>query len=322
MGTISSHPGNQRLSVIVPMYNEAGNVPDVVRRLRAALSSEGVVTELILVDDGSIDDTWEAISRAAASEPGMRGIRLSRNFGHQSALLAGLSRAGGDAVIMLDGDLQHPPEVTGKLLEKWREGYKIVNAIRHDTRETGFFKRTTSRLFYRFFSALSGLHMSPGSADFRLLDRSVVPSLLGMRDADLFLRGIVQWVGFPTATVTYTPEARHTGESKYGLQRMFRFAVSAVLAFSLGPLKLGIWVGLITGLLAFAEIVYILVRYAQGATVPGWASLMGVMSFMFGVLFILLGIIGTYLGSVFQILKNRPHFIIGSTVGFDERAAE
>jgi dolichol-phosphate mannosyltransferase len=303
------------------MYNEAGNVPDVVRRLRSALSDEGAA-EIIFVDDGSTDDTWEAIGRAAASDRGVRGVRLSRNFGHQSALLAGLSRADGAAVIMLDGDLQHPPEITGKLLEKWREGYKIVNAIRQDTRETGFFKRTTSRLFYRFFSAISGLRMSPGSADFRLLDRSVVPSVLGMRDADLFLRGLVQWVGFPTATVTYTPEERHAGESKYGLRRMFRFAVSAVLAFSLGPLKLGIWVGLLTSLLAFAEIVYILVRYVQGETVPGWASLMGVMSFMFGVLFILLGIIGTYLGSVFEILKNRPHFIIGSTVGFDERPAE
>lgn len=303
------------------MYNEAGNVPDVVRRLRSALSAEGAA-EIIFVDDGSTDDTWAAIGRAAASDRGVRGVRLSRNFGHQSALLAGLSRADGAAVIMLDGDLQHPPEITARLLEKWREGFKIVNAIRQDTRETGWFKRTTSRLFYRFFSAVSGLRMSPGSADFRLLDRSVVPSLLGMRDADLFLRGLVQWVGFPTATVTFTPEERHAGESKYGLRRMFRFAVSAVLAFSLGPLKLGIWVGLATSLLAFAEIVYILVRYAQGDTVPGWASLMGVMSFMFGVLFILLGIIGTYLGSIFEILKNRPHFIVGSTVGFDERAAE
>lgn len=312
----SAHPD---ISIVVPLLNEAGNVAALADAVRAVFQTSQETWELILVDDGSRDGTWEEIQRVSSQSGNVRGLSFTRNFGHQKALVAGMDRARGAAIVTMDGDLQHPPEIIPALIAAWKEGYRVVNTRRVDADGTGLFKRLSSRLFYRMFSALSGIALSAGSSDFRLIDRSVLGALAGMRESHSFIRGLTEWTGFSSTTIEYRAGERHSGTSKYSLGRMVRFAANAVLSFSGIPLKIGIWIGLITSGLAFLELVYIFLRYLAGETVPGWASLAGLMSFMFGVLFILVGIIGAYLGSIFEILKNRPPYIVDKTVGFDER---
>ncbi len=304
------------LSFVAPLYNEETNVTPFVRAVRAAAAPLGIAYEILLVDDGSRDGTWRSIQAACSEHPEVKGLSLSRNFGHQGALFAGLCHARGQAVISMDGDLQHPPEVAVELYQAWREGYHVVSTQRTDSADTSAFKRVTSRGFYRVFSKLSGVQMDPGSSDFRLLDRKALDALTRMDDADLFLRGLVNWLGFRTKTIPYRAAERHSGAPKINLKRMLRFAFGALLSFSALPLRLGIWIGFLTSALAFAEICYIVVQYFRGHTVQGWASVMTVMSFMFGILFILIGIVGTYLGKIYEVLKRRPRFVVGETVGF------
>jgi dolichol-phosphate mannosyltransferase len=299
------------LSVVAPMYNEQGNVAALVDAIDTAVGPLAVPYEIVLVDDGSSDQTWPRIRELAAQRAHVRGIRLARNFGHQPALLAGLCDARGRAVVSLDGDLQHPPTLIPEMLQAWRSGSKVVGTRRIDGEETSFMKRMTSRWFYGVFSRLTGVGMAAGNSDFRLLDASAISALREMGDTDLFLRGMVSWLDLPTVTLPYQVGRRHSGASKYTLRRMLRFASSGLLSFSVLPLRLGIWVGFLTSLLAVCELLYILYTYAQGRTVPGWASVMAFMAFMFGILFVLLGIVGTYLGKIYEILKNRPRFLIG-----------
>ncbi|HEY2408482.1 MAG TPA: glycosyltransferase family 2 protein [Polyangiaceae bacterium] len=299
------------LSVVSPMYNEQGNVAALVDAIVAVVDPLGIPFEIVLVDDGSGDQTWSRIQEQAQTRPSVRGLRLARNFGHQHALLAGLYDARGRAVVSLDGDLQHPPALIPEMLSTWRSGYKVVGTQRIDDARVSWFKRTTSRQFYRVFSRLTGIGLAAGNSDFRLLDTSAVAALREMGDADLFLRGMVSWLGLPTATLPYQVAERHSGVSKYTLPKMLRFASGALLSFSLLPLRLGIWVGFLTSAFAACELAYIVYRYLSGHTITGWASVMTFMSLMFGVLFVLLGIVGTYLGKIYEILKNRPRFLIG-----------
>lgn len=305
------------LSVVVPLYNEAANVAPLCEELARALDGQGA-TEVILVDDGSTDGTWRAIEAESTRRPGFCGLSLARNFGHQRALLAGLQAARGEAVITMDGDLQHPPAVIGQLVAAWKQGNRIVFTRREDADAAGWFKRLTSSLFYKLFSALSGISISPGSSDFRLVDRSVLEALEPVRDAGSFLRGLTQWTGFRSTTVAFAAQKRHAEKTKYSLGRMLRFAGSATLSFSTIPLNIGIWIGLVTSFFAFAEILYVISCYIAGRTVPGWASLAGIISLGFGVLFILIGILGAYLGRVFEILQNRPPYLIERTSGMND----
>lgn len=302
------------------MYNEETNIRPFVEAVSAVLDGAGLDYEIVLVDDGSKDGTWRAITAEAQARPRVRGLSLSRNFGHQGALFAGLHHARGRAVVTMDGDLQHPPPVILELVDAWRAGYKVVNTRRADSADTGLFKRLTSRGFYWVFTRLSGVRMEAGASDFRLLDRMALDALTSMSDADLFIRGLVNWLGFRTKTIDYRAQNRHSGVPKFTLKKMLRFSSGAMLSFSVVPLRLGIGIGFLTSGLAFLELCYILFAYSQDRTVPGWASLMTVMSLMFGILFILLGIIGTYLGKIYEILKNRPRFVIGDRVGFHELA--
>lgn len=309
------------VSVVAPMYNEEGNVERFVGAIDEALGGQGVRYELVLVDDGSRDATWARIGEQARQNPNVRGLSLSRNFGHQNALFAGLHHVRGQAVVSMDGDLQHPPKVILELLERWQQGYQVVTTAREDSADTSLFKRLSSRWFYGVFSRLTGVPVSPGSSDFRLLDADVIDAMLEMRDADLFLRGMVSWLGFRAISVPYRAEPRHSGQTKYTLAKMLRFSAGAMIAFSTTPLKLGIWLGFVTSALAFVEVGYILVQYFRGNVVPGWASLMTFMSLMFGVLFILLGIIGLYLGKVYEVLKKRQHFVVARRAGFGDAPA-
>jgi len=314
----SSSDGNRpELSVVAPMYNEGPNVPVFVDAVVGALAPAAIHHEIILVDDGSSDGTWDAIVAVCRARANVRGVALSRNFGHQGALLAGLNLARGAAVVTLDGDLQHPPQAILELLAAWRAGAQVVNTKRTDSDDTSWFKRLTSRCFYWFFSRLTGVHMDPGSSDFRLLDRRAVDALVQLGDADLFIRGLVSWLGYRTSTVSYRAERRHSGVSKFTMRKMLNFSRGAIVSFSAFPLRLGIFAGFVTSALAFVELCYILYAYSQGRVVPGWASVMTVMSLMFGVLFVLLGIIGTYIAKVYDVLKRRPRFVVGALAGFD-----
>lgn len=298
------------LSVIVPVMNEAANIEELVGRTRRSLDEIGVSWELILVDDGSSDDTWPTIQTFAAKHPEVHGLSLSRNFGHQNALLAGLQNASGEAVVSLDGDLQHPPEVIPELFEQWRDGADIVKTRRQSSKDSSLFKRLTSRWFYRVFSVLSGLPAEAGMSDFRLIDRRIVPVLTRMRDPNPFLRGLVEWAGYDSSTVAYQAAPRAGGRSKYDFRKMLKFATSAVVSFSTIPLKIALWFGFLTSVLSFVTIVYGVVLFFLGVTVPGWASLVTLTAFMFGVLFIVLGILGLYLGSIHEAIKNRPRYLI------------
>ncbi len=299
------------LSVVVPALDEEGNVEPFSERLARVLAEGTLSWELIFVDDGSRDATWTKIESLHARDPRVGGIRLSRNFGHQHALLAGLSRARGRAVITMDADLQHPPDLIPRLVDEWRQGSRIVHTVRRYTDHQSLFKRFTSRLFYRLFSFLSGTELESGMADFRLLDRQVVDSLLHCEEEGFFLRGLVQWIGFPSTKVEFECAPRHSGVTKYNLRRMLTLLWRGVGSFSIVPLRLAMLLGLLTSAFAAEQGIEAIYRkLILGTTVPGWTQTMVVLTFLFGVLFILLGILGEYIGRILIEVRRRPRFLV------------
>jgi dolichol-phosphate mannosyltransferase len=312
------------ISVVIPCFNEAGNLPALAEALRAAAAREaGRAFEFVIVDDGSTDGTWEAIGAQSAADPRVRGVRLARNFGHQPALLAGISVARGDAVVSMDADLQHPPELLGEMLRRWEGGAEVVLTCRRDPAELPRFKRATSRWFYRLFRALTGLRLEDGQSDFRLLDRKAAKTLLSCGDCHLFLRGLVQWVGYRQAVLTFTAAPRREGASKYTLGRMARFALDGALSFSALPLRLSIVPGVV--LMGFAALYAAYAVFVRlfgerlGLTVlPGWASLVVLVVGLFGGVFLQLGVIGEYLSRIYAQVKNRPRFVIAEFAGGGE----
>jgi dolichol-phosphate mannosyltransferase len=303
------------LSIVVPVFNEEGNIAHLAERVLPVLRNLNVPFELIIVDDGSRDNTWKAICQVSRATPELIGFRLSRNFGHQGALLAGLNKARGDAIISMDGDLQHPPEVIPQMLAEWRAGSKVVITRRRDAESTTAFKRMTSQYFYRVFSSIAETTIEPGTSDFRLLDRQALGELLRLNYGEPFLRGAVQLLGFRRTTVEFDVGERFSGKSKYTLAKMLRFARQGLISHSVVPLRIGIWLGLAMGVVSFAEIGYIIFQYSAGNTVEGWASTLGLMSLLFSVLFVVIGVIGLYLEDIHKLLKGRPHFIIADAVG-------
>jgi glycosyltransferase involved in cell wall biosynthesis len=304
------------ISIVVPAYNEEGNLGVLHRRILEVMT--GAVGrddwELVVVDDGSRDGTWRVINALGAADVRVRGIRLSRNFGHQSALMAGLAAARGQAVIMMDADLQHPPELIPQLVGKWQEGFQIVHAVRRDPPNLPWFKRATSRLYYRLFGFLSGVDIEPGAADFRLLDRQVLDEILRFEEEGLFLRGIVHWVGYETASVPFDCGERHAGSSKYSFAKMLRLGWHGVSAFSLVPLRIGIVIGLISSSIAFLGVCYaILGKWLDKEAIPGWASSVAISSFLFGVLFVFLAVLAEYVGRIAVEVRRRPRFLVRET---------
>lgn len=297
------------------MYNEAPNIAHFVERVSNVMSGVQHSFELILVDDGSSDSTWETIEQVARTAPQVVGLKLSRNFGHQAALLAGLNAARGNAVISMDGDLQHPPEMLPTLIQAWQNGAAVVSTRRTYNQNTTWFKKFTSSTYYRLFSYMSEMEMEPGHSDFRLLDRRALDHLLSFNHTDIFLRGVVSWLDYPTTVIDFVADDRLHGQSKFSFNRMLRFARSGILAFSTKPLQLGIKLGLTTSILSFAYLMYIVVQYIRGNTVEGWASTLGLVSLLFGILFILLGVIGTYIGRIYVLLQRRPAFIVHHRIG-------
>jgi len=307
------------LSIIIPVFNEAGNLERLRRELGEVLASLGIDWEIIFVDDGSSDETWALIESLHEGDNRIRGLRLSRNFGHQYALLAGLANGTGDALITMDGDLQHPPAIISELVNEWRHGNMVVHTKRIDPASLPFFKKLSSKLYYRSFSFLSGVKIESGMADFRLLDRRVVRDILEFSEEGLFFRGIAQWVGYRSATVPFICNERFSGASKYSLKKMLRLAWNGITSFSIVPLRLGIFFGFITSLIAFAEIIYAIgVKIFTDSAVPGWASAVSVLSFLFGVLFILLGVVGEYIGRVLVEVRQRPRYLIAEQAGLQK----
>ncbi|MBV5318570.1 MAG: glycosyltransferase family 2 protein [Desulfobulbaceae bacterium] len=309
------------VSVVVPAFNEAENIPLLYRRVGEVLQKMvGKRWELILVDDGSRDATWSVICGLAADDPKVLGVRLSRNFGHQFALLAGLEIAQGEAVITMDCDLQHPVEMLPVLFENWCAGFKVVKTLRQDVCDVGWFKGWTSRNFYRLFSYLSGVRLQPGVADFRLMDRQVLHELLRFGEQGLFLRGLTEWIGFSSCSIPYNADPRACGQPQYSLRKMISLAWKGVSSFSIMPLRVGIVIGVMGSLLSLFGVCYAFFGKIIGAgVVPGWASTLMVLSFLFLLLFIYLGILGEYVGRIVIEVRGRPRFIVRETAGFGSR---
>lgn len=309
-------PVESELSIVIPAYNEEDNLEELYRELIKILPQLDLYWEVIFVDDGSKDKTWEKIKIINEKDNNVKGIRFSRNFGHQCALFAGLSYSTGKAVISMDADLQHPPAIIPELIAEWKKGNKIVNTIRMDPEDFSYLKKITSKLFYRIYSLLSGVQLHSGSADYRLFDRQVVQEILQFKEEWIFLRGIVQWVGYPSSNVTFSCQNRFAGKTKYNTKKMIKFAINAIISFSNIPLRVGVVIGVLTSFVAFYHLVYaIYAKVILNATVPGWATTVSILSLMFGILFILLGLIGEYIGRILTEVRNRPRFIVSDNIG-------
>lgn len=301
------------VDLIIPVYNEEEVLELFHEKLSSALQDQSYVFTIYYINDGSSDGTAKKLSQITKADSRVQVVELSRNFGHQAALTAGLDITRGDYVISLDGDGQHPPELIGELLKLAESGYDIVLTERLDTTSTSSFKRWTSATFYRLINKIGSTHITPGAADFRLLSQQVVQSLRSMPEYHRFLRGMVSWVGFKSIILPYTPPARMAGKSKYSLGKMLRLSMDAVFSFSLVPLYIGISLGLLMLLLAILEMIYVLSFWVTGNIshlAPGWSSLMFIILLVGGFLMISIGVIGVYIGYIFQEVKGRPVYLV------------
>lgn len=306
----------KKISIVIPAHNEEGNVSLIYQRIKEVFSSElpGYRFEIIFVNDGSRDDTQQKLEELAQRYEEVKFIEFSRNFGHQPAVKAGLDYANGNAVISMDADLQHPPELLPELIHKWEEGYDIVYTVRTYPKQISRFKRKTSDLYYRLLSMISDVNMKDGGgSDFRLMDASVVSVMREMNETDLFLRGLSNWMGFRQTGIRFTAGERASGESSYNLKKMMKFAFTGITAFSVKPLYLAAYLGFIFSLTAILIYgIYVIHSFVAKTEISGWASLIMTVVFFGGIQLIILGIIGIYLGKIFKQVKERPNYIVRS----------
>jgi dolichol-phosphate mannosyltransferase len=301
---------NFKLSVVVPIFNEEPNILELNGRLTKALATMENY-EVIFVDDGSKDKTLSLIKKLSAENEKIKYLSFSRNFGHQNALRAGLAYASGDCVVSMDGDLQHPPELIPKLVEKWQEGFKIVYTVRQDSQKLSFFKKGTAKLFYALMAKLSDVNIPRGAADFRLLDRQIVEIILKIEENTFFLRGLVAWLGFDQFAIEYAPEERFAGKTKYSLKKMISFAITGITSFSVKPLRLATVAGFVIAFLAFLYALYALyIKIFTDSALSGWTSVLVSVLFLSGIQLITFGIMGEYIGKLFMQAKGRPNYII------------
>jgi glycosyltransferase involved in cell wall biosynthesis len=307
------------LSVVVPVYNEEENVPELHRRLTDTLSGGVESYEIVLVDDGSRDRTWEIVCDLATRDPRVKGVSFSRNFGHQMAFTAGVERASGNAVVIMDADLQDPPELLPELLARWREGYDVVYAVRARRAAETAFKLFTAAAFYRVLRRITRVDIPVDTGDFRLMSRRAVDAFRRMPEQHRFTRGMVAWLGFKQVGVAYNRAARHAGETKYPLRKMLRLASDGITAFSYVPLQLATWVGLVvTALAAVALATGAVVGMGWGG-VPTWAFAAAGLALLGGLQLVAVGLLGEYVGRVFDEVKRRPLYLVRETVGFVPR---
>lgn len=302
------------ISVVVPVFNEEKGLEELFRRLASSVSSLSGNYELLFVDDGSRDSTFEKLSGLARNDKRVRFIRLSRNFGHQVAVTAGLDHCRGEAVVIIDGDLQDPPEIIPELYRKYKEGYKVVYARRIVRKGESYFKKVTARLFYRLLSHITSIEIPLDTGDFRLIDREVVNQLKKMPEKDKYLRGQIAWIGFRQTFVDFERDARKYGTTGYPLRKMIRFAIDGITAFSDFPLKLATMLGFIVSIIAVIIIIYALYSYfILERTITGWTLLIVSTMFIGGIQLITIGIIGEYVSRINHNVRNRPLYIVEET---------
>ena len=304
----------KKISIVIPAYNEEGNLIPVYQRIKSVLEKmQGYSFEIIFVNDGSRDNTQSRLEEMALDFPEIKYIEFSRNFGHQPAVKAGMDYADGNAIISMDGDLQHPPELIPQMVQKWEQGYDIVYTIRSYPKEISYFKRKTSDLFYRFLSQISDVDLTNGGgSDFRLIDSSVAQVMKNLKEDDLFLRGLTSWMGFKQTGIEFVAGERFSGQSSYDLKKMLKFAFTGITSFSVKPLYLATYLGFIFSSLSLLYIPYVLYAFLTKTEISGWASLIMTIVFFGGVQLIILGILGIYLGKIFKQVKGRPNYIIRS----------
>ncbi len=300
-----------KISIVVPLFNEQDTIPVLYKELQDVLKAFDLSYEIIFVDDGSNDKSWEIINKLHETDDRVKGISFSRNFGHQSALRAGLTFAEGDCIVSMDADLQHPPALVKEMVEKWMEGYEIVYTKRESDSRLPLLKRISSNLFYRIINSLSDVHIEEGTADFRLIDRKIADLLKNSEEINIFLRGYISWIGFNQYKIVYTPAKRFAGKTKYNPRKMFSLAINGITSFSIKPLRFSIIMGSTVSFVGFIYALYaVIITIFTNKAIPGWSSILVSVLFIGGIQLIVLGIIGEYLGKLFMQSKNRPDYII------------
>jgi polyisoprenyl-phosphate glycosyltransferase len=309
-------PTSASVSLVLPVYNEEPVLNELIRRLGELLKEMDLQGkwEVIFVNDGSKDGSRQLLEAACGREPRFKLINLSRNFGHQIAITAGIDRAGGDAVVIMDADLQDPPEVIAEMLQRFAEGYDVVYAVRRKRHGESWFKRATAALFYRTLKRVVGVDVPADTGDFRLMSRRAILALSGLREANRFVRGLVAWIGFKQTAVYYDRKARFAGDTHYPLHKMLRFASDGIVSFSTLPLRIATLLGVLSGAIAAGVAVWVVIAVFSGAfVVPGWATLMLAVSLASSAQLLMIGILGEYLGRVYDEVKRRPLYLVDDT---------
>jgi glycosyltransferase involved in cell wall biosynthesis len=300
------------LSIVLPAHNEAANIAPMAAALKSVMDKQGSA-EIIFVDDGSSDGTLAAL-RAAAVDPAIRYVSFTRNFGHQAALRAGLHHARGRAVVIMDADFEHPPELLPELIAAWRSGAKVVATQRIDNAtQVSAVKRFTSKLYYRLLNAIGDVTIAPGSSDYMLIDRAVVDVINRLEDQDVFVRGLVRWFGFPMTTVPFVRGKRRNGSSKFAVRQMVELAVTGVAAHSVQPLRLAVWLSLVSAAFGLLLLVYSVGSFVFYKTVVGWTSILAAIAILGAAQLLVLGIIGEYVGRILRETRKRPNYIVAET---------
>lgn len=307
-------------SVVVPMYNEELVVLETYKRLKQVMDSVQEPYEIVFVNDGSRDKTAAIISEICETDKNIKFVDFSRNFGHQVAITAGMDFAEGDTIVVIDGDLQDPPEVIPKMIEKWKEGFDVVYGKRTERKGETFFKKFTSKAFYRFLRKMTDVDIPVDTGDFRLIDRKVCDALKRINEKNRYIRGLISWLGFKQSAVEFSRDKRFAGETKYPLKKMLRFAFDAITSFSYKPLKLASYAGMFLSLFSFIYLLIVLYqRVFTNKAIQGWASTMAVSLFFNGIVLLILGIIGEYIGRIYDEAKGRPLYVIRQTKNFEDK---
>lgn len=310
-------PARPTLSVVIPVFNEEETIPELDRRLRAFLGELGETWEVVFVDDGSRDGSTKLLEALAEKEPRYKLISFGRNFGHQIAITAGMDRAEGEAVVVMDADLQDPPEVVREMLARWRQGYDVVYAVRRRRLGETWFKRLSASVFYRLFRAMLGFDLVADAGDFRLMSRPVVLTLRSLRERHRFIRGLVGWIGFRQSSVKYVRPERFAGVTKYPFRKMLGFAFDGITSFSTLPLRVATWLGALAGLLAMGLGAWAFyVRILGASAVPGWTTIMILVALGSSVQLLVVGILGAYVGRIYEEVQRRPLYTVAKEMNF------
>lgn len=298
------------LNIVVPVYNEEGNIEYFCSQVEKVMAQLPYEYEILFIDDGSQDSSREILSRLEMENPHVAAIFLAQNYGHQIALTCGLEHADGDAVITMDGDLQHPPELIPALLEKFRAGFDVVQTVRKSTEQISFFKKITSQLYYKLMNFISDVPIVAGGSDFRLMSRRAVLAFRKYHEHDKFIRGLVKSIGFRQTTIDFVAPKRFAGVSKFSLKKMLNFALDGILAYSTTPLRLAFYAGILCGIFSLVLFLHVLYETAIENVVPGWATITIAVSFFGGLQLVFLGVVGEYISRIFREVKNRPLYFI------------